>query len=507
MKHILGWSLLFAVCASASPQRSAVPAQEVATLIADAKAAYSARELDRTLRLASAAMDADLARYEAPFLAAMASMELGRLESASVFMKRARLLAPDAKLAAIQKAEQELGVGIAALPSVHLLDADAGLVRLEDLKSAASVATGTEEIAKRLGVDVRRSARAVLDRAGTLRAVDPAASKAQIDVLQVELDALLARAERYAVARFEAQQELANYASQLASVVDGVGRNPVTPGTPAPEQMKVHPALGWAETIESDPDPRVVTDSTLLAAIRSTGLPWRVRDRLSKIELLLVPPGSFTQGASTGEGTRPDDLEASDDARPAHLVRITRAFYLGRYEVTQRDWSAVQHTSPSLAKGELYPVEQVSWDDICGSAGFLEHAAGLRLPTEAEWEYACRAGTRGPRYGELEEIAWCGANADCKMHPVGGKLANALGFHDMLGNVTEWCGDFYSSTEYSRVAGGGTDPNGPGSGKERVLRGGGVCYGFEYTCRAFQRNARAPSVRTSSYGFRVARTP
>jgi len=164
-------------------------------------------------------------------------------------------------------------------------------------------------------------------------------------------------------------------------------------------------------------------------------------------------------------------------------------------------WVAMQIEPASDAKGKEWPVEVVSWDDC---AAFCKQA-GFRLPTEAEWEYACRAGTRTPRYGGLGRIAWSGKYGNWQTHAVGTKQANALGLHDMLGNVWEWVNDWYGS--YSADA--QTNPQGPSSGEYRVLRGGDwiIDSGTSDYCRASHRMFNNPGSSNASVGFRVARTP
>jgi len=292
------------------------------------------------------------------------------------------------------------------------------------------------------------------------------------------------------------------------------------------------PTLPWAEVIQAEVDPAVVTDATLRDAIKATELPWRVRDKGTKIEMLLVPPGEFVMGKSRG------DDEASPDELPAHEVTLTQAFYLGRYEVTQQQFTEIMKVNRSRfakfvaptvealmndgfpkseaqekvkswvapqpasdAKGKEWPVETVSWGDC---AAFCKKA-GFRLPTEAEWEYACRAGTRTPRYGALDAIAWWGKNSNGETHPVGIQLANALGLHDMIGNVFEWVND--RNGNYS--ADPQTNPQGPSSGSfgtNRVLRGGSWYYN-SYVCRVSFRYSLNPAYSTYIIGFRVARTP
>ena len=186
------------------------------------------------------------------------------------------------------------------------------------------------------------------------------------------------------------------------------------------------------EVLELAPDPLTVSDPQLRRAIAACGRPWKVRHRRSGIELVLIPPGTFERGASLGDGA------AQDDERPARTVAIEQGFYLGRCEVTQGQWTRVERTNPSSFRGEEnLPVEGVSWSDLRGQKGFLARAGGgLRLPSEAEWEYAARAGTTGPRHGALESIAWHADNSASRTHAVGQKEANALGLRDVLGNVS-----------------------------------------------------------------------
>jgi formylglycine-generating enzyme required for sulfatase activity len=255
----------------------------------------------------------------------------------------------------------------------------------------------------------------------------------------------------------------------------------------------VCPNPTWGTVLEWTPDPAVVTDANLRAAIVASGFAWRVRDNGTNIEMLLVPRGIFTMGCSPG------DTECLGDESPAHQVTFTNAFYMGRTEVTQAQWTATMGSNPSGFGGQPNnPVDQVSWNMIQG----FNSATGLRLPTEAEWEFACRAGTTTARYGAVNDIAWYNGNAGGTTHAVAGKLPNALGLYDTLGNVWEWCQDWYGPY----ASGSETNPTGPGKGSDRLLRGG-CWYGNSNHCRGSQRFTFTPSSAFDNFGFRAVRNP
>lgn len=260
----------------------------------------------------------------------------------------------------------------------------------------------------------------------------------------------------------------------------------------------------WSVLIEARPDPSVVTDGALRNAILASAHAWRVRDRATGIEMLLVPKGSYTMGASPG------DPLATIDEYPPHGITITRSFYLGRTEVTQREFASVTGYNPSYfndgdgADGLHRPVDTVTRDEV---DAFLA-LSGFRLPTEGEWEFACRAGTQTPIYSmegqSLADIGWCAGNSESASHPVGTKSANPLGFHDMIGNVWEWCGDWYDGTYYSYSP--ALDPAGPALGMFRVLRGGSWGSNAQNARSSF-RAALWSAAAFADVGFRVARTP
>jgi len=209
------------------------------------------------------------------------------------------------------------------------------------------------------------------------------------------------------------------------------------------------------------------------------------------LDLVLIRPGTFTMGSDEGGDER------------AHQVTLTKPFYLGKYEVTQEQWQQVMGGNPSVFKGAKNPVENVSWDDCQEFMGKLRKKVpgeAFRLPTEAEWEYACRAGTTGEYAGDLDAMAWYDSNSGGKTHPVGGKKPNAWGLYDMHGNVWEWCADGYG--DYPN--GAATDPNGPNTGSIRVLRGGSWFH-VGALCRSALRRWFTPVIRFDRVGFRFDR--
>jgi len=217
-----------------------------------------------------------------------------------------------------------------------------------------------------------------------------------------------------------------------------------------------------------------------------------------KIEMVLIPAGSFTMGGAGGGAI--------------HKVNITKPFYLGKHEVTQEQWEKVMGDNPSQLKGPKNPVENVSWDDCQKFLDKLNAKAGGQggkfvLPTDAQWEYACRAGSTtkycfGDDASKLGEYAWFVANSGFKTHPVGEKKPNAWGLYDMHGNVWEWCQDWqrpYTAEE-------ATDPSGPATGFSRVYRGACMADGPDSVLSVI-RESDAPGTKNMAIGLRVSRVP
>ena len=265
----------------------------------------------------------------------------------------------------------------------------------------------------------------------------------------------------------------------------------------------------WAELVGATPSLRVVTDRNLRKRIVDTGWAWHVRDKVTGIEMLLVPPGSYRRGASEG------DADAKEQELPAHEVLVSKAFYLGRFETQTTEWLHIMEGEPLSTKRGL-PRTWINWPDVLeflGRANRGSEQPPLRLPTEAEWELACRAGTTGPRYSpKLKDIGWYEGNSRGRLHPVGELQANPLGFHDMLGNGSEWCADTWEKHYYQVLAGGvqeiSTDPfNGGGAADwKHVLRGGAFDKKASLSRASFRQHG-FPVPHKGPYVIRVARHP
>ena len=223
------------------------------------------------------------------------------------------------------------------------------------------------------------------------------------------------------------------------------------------------------------------------------------------MEFVSIPAGTFTMGGDW------DKEQADENELPKHAVTFESAFYIGKVTVTQSQWAALMDINPSQFIGDDLPVETVSHNDageFIRRLNETEQTDTYRLPTEAEWEYAARAGSEntycfGPGRMKLPDYAWYKNNSDKQTHPVGQLRPNDWGLFDMHGNVHEWCSDWYDRNYYA--ASPGKSPEGPPSGLARVLRGGD--WGSDdWYCRCAIRSLSSPDRRSPRVGFRVVKT-
>ena len=226
-----------------------------------------------------------------------------------------------------------------------------------------------------------------------------------------------------------------------------------------------------------------------------SGLHWR-----HTVQTLAMANAEYTAAKVRYNSANPEE-------KPAHSVTLTQPFYMGKFAVTQEQYQAVTAATPSHFKGKDNPVEMVSWDD---SKAFCKKLAEqtkqlVRFPTEAEWEYACRAGTTttyhsGDTEADLARVAWYNADSKGTTHPVGQKEANAFGLYDMHGNVWQWCQDQRDENYYSKAP--AENPQGPEQGAVRLLRGGSW-FNDPMFCRSARRNWLLPDLPSKLIGFRV----
>jgi formylglycine-generating enzyme required for sulfatase activity len=240
----------------------------------------------------------------------------------------------------------------------------------------------------------------------------------------------------------------------------------------------------------------------LVLAVLSAAFAWQIaqtsrvsahaRTKVNHIDGLAyvwISPGAFRMGCS------PDDSECFDNEKPPHSVTLTKGFWIGQTPVTQAAYTKVAGNDPSTYHGAQLPVEEVTWD---AAAAYCERVK-MRLPTEAEWEYAARGGVAGSRYATLENIAWYNHDAASSTHDVAQKQPNAFGLYDMLGNVREWVADWYGPYDAAEAV----DPRGPQTGEFRVGRGGSW-YDSAQTARASSRGNNGGGCGPACHGFRCA---
>jgi eukaryotic-like serine/threonine-protein kinase len=265
---------------------------------------------------------------------------------------------------------------------------------------------------------------------------------------------------------------------------------------PTAKLMRSELQKAYQQTIHVINQPTIVVPEPIIVIPEPTIVIDEREKRRQEDGFVLIPAGKFMMG-----GNR------YDNETPVHKVKISKAFEMGKYQVTQAQWEAIMEGNPSYFKGVSRPVEQVSWNDAQEFIKKLNEKKDgyvYRLPTEAEWEYGCRAGTTGDYAGNLDEMGWYNKNSGRKTHPVGEKKANAWGLYDMHGNVWEWCADLYNGRYYRESP--DADPKGPDSGSDCVGRGGGW-YNFAVYCRSANRYFYTPDARFYLLGFRLVRTP
>jgi len=274
----------------------------------------------------------------------------------------------------------------------------------------------------------------------------------------------------------------------------GVGRKKTEPSAPLPPPAPSKPVVPAEQTpvATAEVKPAAKLAAAPVEAASSLVLPAELTNSIG-MKFRLIQPGTFMMGS------------------PAHQVTLTKQYSMGIYPVTQSEYKRIMGSNPSRLQEHRHPVEQVSWEDATEFIQKLnglseERAAGrvYRLPTESEWEYACRAGSStaycfGEDEARLGEYAWYGKNSGRKTHPVGQKAPNAWELYDMHGNVWEWCSDWYGDYPSGAV----TDPTGPSTGSYRVGRGGSWCDGAAL-CRSANRRRSVPSSRDYFLGFRLA---
>ena len=293
-------------------------------------------------------------------------------------------------------------------------------------------------------------------------------------------------------------------------LIDGKPTGVKTPGKVANVDASNHTVIlrlsGYHDksvTVTVEPDKTAMHTETLEKVIAveqriSSGGGQKVSGSLTGMEFVRIPGGSFQMGSNDGES----------DEKPIHRVTIS-PFYIMTTEVTQKMWKDIMGSNPSNFKGDNLPVETISWNDIQEFLKKLNQrdpGKGYRLPTEAEWEYSCRAGTTtkyhsGDSGSDLGRVGWYEGNSNSKTHPVGQKVPNSFGLYDMHGNVWEWCQDWKGTYPSSSV----TDPKGPSTGSYRVFRGGSWYFSAR-NCRSANRDLYVPSFRSDYLGFRLARS-
>lgn len=270
---------------------------------------------------------------------------------------------------------------------------------------------------------------------------------------------------------------------------------------------------------ETSPDDKRTTRTVGSKKTNPAESKLTARSNAAGMEFVFIPAGNYMMGASvanigeTQRVARKDyadfDLAQLNNEKPSHRVTIAQGFWMGKFEVTQAQWESVMGENPSWFKGcDTCPVERVSWEKakiFVRRLNELDDGFVYRLPSEAEWEYAARAGTLGVFSGRIEEMSWHSGNSEDKTHPVGEKLANPFGLYDIYGNVSEWCEDVYNPT-YEGVPVDGSPNTSLGNNKQRVIRGGSW-NNFPTKSRSTTREAYYANAFGMHIGLRIVAVP
>lgn len=472
-RWVLGFAVLIfsAACTKQAPSTSdsTTPSQQPTQAgssptfedhIKQSNVFFKQAKLTEALAALQAAGQVSPTRYEAPALAALVWHAAGKPDEARQALADARKLAPTEKPAGLDKIERELATPVAST------SVDSKPTTAEQRRRCNVLMLVMEDAEKAGDLSSRqRLLREFLDQSATY--VKDFPDDGKVWILRAQTCVELERADDgILAARALEGLGLANSTDpKIARIVANLDRK------------------GWFNAKTSG-ERRAKNH-----AIANLG-----------IELIWIDPGNFSMGSASG---------GDNDERPVTMVTLSRGFWLAQTEVTQAQWQAVMGSNPSNFKGTNLPVEQVNWTEameFCRKLTERERAAGrlpagyaYTLPTEAQWEYACRAGTTGEYAGDLNAMAWYKGNSGDQTHPVAQKQPNAWGLYDMHGNVWEWCLDWYGDYPGGSV----TDPKGAASGSYRVNRGGSWRF-FAAFCRSANRDRAGPGIRWGNLGFRLA---
>ncbi len=446
---------------------------------------YAAAREHAMSRAAGDGQDAGMLRAAAHVAHAMAEAPAAAVRGAKTLVGReVRLKLARGHMTATVKAATDAGLTVATTYTINNQRRERSL----DLKWEGLHADQKAELARLGGLKFSPSDTAIVSTYDALASNDLAAARKAVEAAgDHPLAARLAKVVR------ERQTQLA-YESAMELVEE------------LAEKKRWKAAKKECEkALEIKPDDQKATE--LLAEVRrhlepASTLTLDLGNGV-KMEFVYIRPGKFTMGSDSDPKHNWQGVE-----KPKHQVEITKGFYLGKYEVTQAQYEAVKGANPSRWKEANRPVEQVSWTDAAEFCRLMSEKTRreVRLPTEAEWEYACRAGTttdwsHGSDSANFGEWAWYNGNAGGQTHPVGQKKPNAWGLCDMHGNVYEWVSDWYDAGYYASSP--GKDPTGPTAGARRLVRGGGW-YDASYPCRSAIRDRQPPTFRHANLGFRAA---